>query len=409
MTDFWRRLGLSTFQRSSDGSFRIDAFGLGPYRNGRSRLEPSRRELLALMAGATGALFAPRALFADELDPRVAKIVVGNIAVDMHNHVTVTFVKDGEADQKTIPPVALASEMKRAGFAALCYTYAVDHVANTKPGDFYKFHMQALDQVDRLLAQQKMSRALTLKDLQTAHTHGRPAIIQASEGAQYLEGHLERAEEAYRRGLRLMQLVHHVNDLASPLGDIQTGPPNELGGLTPFGAQVVKECNRLHILMDLAHAAFPMVKGVLAATTQPIIISHTALDTPHGRAGKPASLQRRLVSREHARAVADAGGIVGVWQNFATVSDFVTGVKEMVDAVGIEHVGIGTDTSMGSKAIPGEERPTNAAWPEQQSGPQGGFVYVAVDEMLKQGFAANDIGKIIGGNFCRVFGKVMQA
>jgi membrane dipeptidase len=379
------------------------------------RLDLSRRELLSLMAGAGGALLAPQALFADALDPRVAQIVAANISVDMHNHCPVKFVREGEPGpkpdqgpgQKTIPEVALASEMKRAGFAALCYTYAVDHVSGTKPGEFYKFHLQALNQIDRLLAQQqsvtKMRRALTLKDLQTAHAHGQPAIIQASEGAQYIEGHIERVEEAYRRGLRLMQLVHHENDLVSPLGDLQTGPPGELGGLTPFGAQVVKECNRLHILMDLAHAVLPTVKGVLAASTQPIIVSHTALDTPRGRANKPESLQKRLVSREHARAVADAGGIVGVWQNFATPADFVAGVKEMADAVGIDHVGIGTDTSMGSTPIPKEERPTNAAWPDQQAG----FVYVAVDEMLKQGFTSEEIGKIIGGNFCRLFGKVM--
>jgi len=377
--------------------------------NAQWRLDPSRRELLFLMASATGALLAPQALFADDLDPRVARIIAANISVDMHNHCPVKFVREGESDQKpeqaTIPPVALASEMKRAGFAALCYTYAVDHVAGTKPGEFYKFHLQALDQIDRLLAQQKMKRALTLKDLQTAHAHSQPTIIQTCEGAQFLEGHLDRAEEAYRRGLRVMQLVHHENDLVSPLGDLQTGPPNELGGLTPFGAQVVKECNRLHILMDLAHAAFPTVKGVLAASTQPILVSHTALDTPHGRAGKPESLQKRLVSREYARAVADAGGIAGVWQNFATVSDFVTGVKEMADAVGIDHIGIGTDTSMGSTPIPKEERPTNAAWPDQHAG----FVYVAIDEMLKQGFTSEEIGKIIGGNFCRVFGKIMQA
>ena len=376
------------------------------------RLDLSRRGLLSLMAGAGAALLAPQALFADALDPRVARIVAANISVDMHNHCPVKFVREGEpgqkpdqeSGQKTVPEVALSSEMKRAGFAALCYTYAVDHVAGTKPGEFYKFHLQALDQIDRLLTQQKMRRALTLKDLQTAHAHGQPAIIQASEGAQYIEGHIERVEEAYRRGLRLMQLVHHEHDLVSPLGDLQTGPPGELGGLTPFGAQVVKECNRLHILMDLAHAAFPTVKRVLAATAQPIVVSHTALDTPRGRANKPESLQKRLVSREHARAVADAGGIVGVWQNFATVSDFVAGVKEMAEVVGIDHVGIGTDTSMGSTPIPKEERPTNAAWPDQQAG----LVYVAVDEMLKQGFTSEEIGKVVGGNFCRVFGKVMQ-
>lgn len=265
----------------------------------KRRLDLCRRELLFLLAGGAGAFTAPEILLADDLDRRVTQIVTENIAVDLHNHVPNAFVQDAQADSKKDPEVALASEMKRAGFAALCYTYPVDRYTHLKPGEYYQLHLQALDQTDRLLAQQKMRRAFTWKDLQTAHAHGHPIIIQTCEGAQFLEGHLDRVAEAYRRGLRLMQLVHHANDLVSPLGDIQTRPPNEFGGLTPFGAQVVKECNRLHLLMDLAHAAFPMVKGVLDTTTQPIIISHNRPGHSPGTRGQARILAAAL---GHARA-----------------------------------------------------------------------------------------------------------
>jgi len=369
------------------------------------KLNPSRRELLALMGGAAGALLAPSTSWADDLDPRVAEIVRTSIAVDMHNHAPVSSEKAGQLSPAELDATGFASELKLAGLTVACHTYAVDNLLDSStPGEYYKLHLQQLDQEDHLLAQQKMRRAFNLKDIQAAHLAGQPIVVQTCEGALFIEGHVERVEEAYRRGLRLMQLVHHANDVVAPLGDIQTRPANEFGGLTVFGAQVVRECNRLHLLMDLAHAAFPTVKGVLDITTQPILFTHTAIDSPLGRAGKQESLLRRLVTREQARAVADAGGVVGVWLNFASVGDFVRGVKEMTDAVGVDHVGVGTDTYTGVRSpAAGSRRLTNHIWPDQRSG----FVYAIVDEMLRQGFMAAEISKIVGGNFCRVFNQVM--
>jgi membrane dipeptidase len=375
--------------------------------------KPSRRELLALMAGAGGALGSvlgssllwPETSWGDDVDPRVAQIVSANIAVDMHNHTPVGSSGEGHTDPADVSATGFASELKRAGLTVACHTYAVDNLLNTStPGEYYKLHLEQLAQEDRLLAQGKMRRAFNLKDIEAAHAAGQAIVVQTCEGALFIEGHLDRVEEAYRRGLRLMQLVHHANDVVSPLGDIQTRPPNEFGGLTPFGAQVVKECNRLHLLMDLAHAGFPMVKGVLNITTQPILFTHTAIDSPLGRAGKQESLIRRLVTPEQARAIADSGGVVGVWLNWDSVGDFAKGVKEMTDAVGVDHVGIGTDTYTGLRSpAAGNRRLTNQIWPDQRSG----FAYAITDAMLREGFTPSEIGKILGGNFCRVFGNVM--
>ena len=71
----------------------------------------------------------------------------------------------------------------------------------------------------------------------------------------------------------------------------------------------------------------------------------------------------------------------------------------MVDAIGIDHVGIGSDNDLLSRRTGAG---TNRAWPELT----GGFFYVVVAEMLRQGFTAGEISKIGGGNYCRVFGKV---
>jgi membrane dipeptidase len=92
--------------------------------------------------------------------------------------------------------------------------------------------------------------------------------------------------------------------------------------------------------------------------------------------------------------------VIGVWTKLSdSMGEFVTGIKSLVDAIGIDHVGIGSDTDILS---PRAGQSTNAAWP----GLSGGFFKAAVAEMLRQGFTPGEIGKIGGGNFCRVFDKV---
>jgi membrane dipeptidase len=185
---------------------------------------------------------------------------------------------------------------------------------------------------------------------------------------------------------------------SEPNLDMATEPPR-LGGLTPFGAAVVKECNRLGIVVDLAHASHETVLGALKVSTQPMIVSHASFDQRTGKNPRMAKMMApRLISKDHAGVVAEAGGVIGVWTKLSdSMSEYVAGIKALADAIGIDHVGIGTDIL---SSRPGQS--TNAAWPGQS----GGFFKAAVAEMLRQGFTPGEIGKIGGGNFCRVFDKV---
>lgn len=278
-------------------------------------------------------------------------------------------------------------------------TYTLDTPSNAETGEYYTDYLQAMAFEDRLLERNRMRRALDMKGLQAAHKQKQPIIIQSVEGAQFIEGRLERVEEAHKRGLRHLQLVHEKDDKVSPLGDVYTATAH-LGGLTAFGAQVVKECNRLGIVVDLAHGTSETVRGALKAATQPLIISHTGMSSLAGKSDTSADMQRRLISREDAREVADAGGVIGVWWRLAyTTKDYVAAIKDMVHAVGVDHVGIGTDTDLtASYMLPY----TNQIWPDEN----GGFFYAVAGEMLRQGFTPEEIEKIGGGNFCRVFAKV---
>jgi microsomal dipeptidase-like Zn-dependent dipeptidase len=213
------------------------------------------------------------------------------------------------------------------------------------------------------------------------------------------------------------------------LGDVYTKTPR-FGGLTSFGADVVRECNRLGILLDLAHANTETTAAALKTTNRPVIISHTGLDSRPGNDESMFRMMRpRLISKEQAKMVADAGGIIGVWTHLAdTPLEYAQNIRALVDVIGVDHVCIGTDTKLtpsyhppvdtrqkGPMGDPGDHHDgpppgnapnqprigerTNLAWRDQKNG----FYYVVVDAMLKTGFTPEEIGKIGGGNFCRVF------
>jgi membrane dipeptidase len=412
---------------------------------------PRRQFLSTAIAAVSAIMLRPRLSWAiDTIDPRVADIVANTIGIDTHNHIDVPLT----AAEMPGPDIDLAGEMKRSGLSAICMTFATDY----QPGDAYDRFLKGLDSMDRQLARNGMKRSLTAADVRAAHDNHQPTVIQAIEGAHFLQGHLERVEEAYERGLRHFGLLHD-SDASVPLGDVYTNAP-KFGGLTDFGAQVIKQCNRLGILIDLAHANMQTTQAALKVTTRPVIISHTGLDTQLGSNPSMAQMMRpRLISKEQAKMVADAGGLVGVWTHLAnTPLDYGKNIRALVDVIGVDRVCIGTDTKLtppstaqngapGSGRGPGDPGPNGAGPGAPNPGDRGpgfggpgpggrafdgrglggsqgprvgertdlawqdetaGFYFVVVDAMLKTGFTADEIAKIGGGNFLRVFGEAVK-
>ena len=361
----------------------------------------SRREFLSTAAGAGGAaLLAPAWLKAATLssDPRMAQVKAKTIAIDMHNHIfsgaaglRLPAGKPGEA-----PLPSLSEQLKLGGFTAVVAGYKIPFDPNARPGETNGKLHNWLTMMDEILEKEHIRRALTLKDLETAHLHDQPTVVQSIEGAQFLEGHLERIEPAYKRGLRQLQLLHDDDDPVSPLGDLDSKPAH-LGGLTPFGAEVIKECNRLGILVDLAHASPETLLAATKVATKPFILSHTGFDYPVDENQRMfAMVKSRLLTKERAKVIADQGGVIGIWIYLSrSPKEYVENVRHMVDAVGIDHVGIGSDTDLLS--APGKG--TNYTWPGMTSG----FFTTVAEEMLSQGFTPEEIAKFGGGNYCRLF------
>ena len=328
----------------------------------------------------------------DAPDAEFGALLRDTLSVDLHSH-------GGHLLGYNKPFEPLAAPMRAGGLSALCLAIVADiplthygpgvgikQVREPAPGQLVAWGESSFKRARALIADQGLVTVRTLADLDTCRTAG-PGAIVTSEGGDFLDGSLTRLDEAYdRHDLRQLQLVHYrINEL----GDIQTEPPRH-DGLTKFGADVVRACNRLGIVIDLAHARFELVKHVVALTARPVVLSHTSL------AAAPPRLSRRI-TREHARAVASTGGVVGVWPAKPVISDraaFVAGIAEMVDAAGIDHVGIGTDM-MGI--------PSGSVFEDYRELP------ALVAELRATGFTAPDLAKILGGNYRRVFAAVTRA
>ena len=250
------------------------------------------------------------------------------------------------------------------------------------PGELPTATWWQVDQVRSRITKGALKLIMSPADVDALRREGGTGALLAAEGGDFLEGKIAGVEAAHRRGLRSIQLVHYrVNEL----GDIQTEPPRH-GGLTPFGQDVIREMNRLGMVVDLAHLTHDGVRQAVAVTKKPVILSHTVLETPFARS----------ISRQHARLVADNGGVIGIFpvnSTYQGFSGYVTHIERMIEIVGVDHVGIGTD-------MDGISPPAFVAYDDYAEWPSIGAA------LLARGRSPQDVAKVCGGNFRRVFEDV---
>ena len=342
----------------------------------------------AMLGGGVGPRGSTAAAQTAETASAALDVLRKSISVDVHTHGG----PNGITSQAT-PNDALANGMRAGSLAVACLADVPDGpilgrntagvlvaLRTPEPGELYKYHLGRLDWVDEMVAHYGLRRALSAADLEDAHAAGQPSIVGDVEGLDFLEGKLERLEQAHQRGVRHVQLVHYTpNDI----GDFQTGIVTHKG-LTSYGAEVIRACHRLGFVCDVAHATEDTVKQAVKVATKPLLLSHTALSG--SPAMGPTPLMARQISRDHARAIAETGGAIGIWHFFPSLEKYVDGLKEMVDVVGVEHVCIGTDQQIAPGSLQDYSQ-----WVQ------------LVAAMLRGGFTPEEAGKIAGGNYMRVF------
>jgi membrane dipeptidase len=342
----------------------------------------------AMLAGGVAPSGSTAAAKTAENTAAALDVLRESISVDVHTHGGKTGITS------TAPPSGdIARDMRAGSLAVACLADVPDGpilgrnaqgalavVRPAGPGELYKHHLERLTWMDELVGNHGVHRALSAGDLEAAHKAGEPAIVADVEGLDFLDMKLERLEEAHQRGIRHVQLVHYTpNDI----GDFQTGAITH-EGLTAFGAEVVQACHRLGFVCDIAHATEETAKQAVRTATKPLLLSHTAV--LGSRAMGPTPLTGRQVSAEHARAIAETGGSIGVWHFFPSLDKYVEGLKEMADIVGVDHVSVGTDQHVTPGSVPDYTQ----------------WVHL-VAAMLRGGFTREEAGKIAGGNYMRIF------
>ena len=342
----------------------------------------------AMLAGGVGPQGSTAAAETAATASAALDVLRKSISVDVHTHGGTTGITS-----KAPPSDDLANGMRAGALAVACLADVPDGpilgrnaagvltaLRTPEPGLLYRHHLERLAWMDEMVAHYGLRRALTAADLEAAHAAGQPAVVMDIEGLDFLERKLERLEEAHQRGIRHVQLVHYTpNDI----GDFQTGAVTH-NGLTPFGAEAIRSCHRLGFVCDVAHATEDTARQATRVATKPLLLSHTALF--ESRAMGPTPLRGRQISRDHARAIAETGGSIGIWHFFPSLGRYVEGVKEMVDIVGVDHVSIGTD----QQVAPGSLQ-DYTQWVQ------------LVAAMLHGGFTPEEAGKIAGGNYMRIF------
>jgi membrane dipeptidase len=246
------------------------------------------------------------------------------------------------------------------------------------PGEAWSDYQRQIATLKALVARGDAAPGLDGGDIARAQATHRTACVFAVEGGDFIEDRLERIHTAHADGVRSITIVHyHPNQI----GDPQTEAPR-FPGLTPVGKQIVKEMNKAGVIVDLAHASLGVTRDAVDVSTRPMMISHTNLK-------RPDIDHPRLVSVEHAKLVTSHGGIVGsvpsgIGQK--TVADWVGSILRLVDAVGVDHVAIGTDMDANYMPVFSDY----ADWP------------LIPAALLAHGMAQAEVAKIMGGNFLRV-------
>ena len=225
------------------------------------------------------------------------------------------------------------------------------------------------------------------KGIIEAKKRGNVSGMLSIEGADVIEGRIEMLGIFHRLGVRMVGLVHSLrNQLANGVTDRRTG-----GSLSELGIHAVEELDRLGMIIDVSHLNDEGFWDVLELTGNPVIASHS---NARAVCGHPRNMTDEMI-----QALAGNGGVMGM--NFApsfvhpveaTLGGVVDHIDHIVNLVGPDHVGLGSDFD----GIPY----TPKGLEDASKMPD------ITRELVKRGYGKDDIVKILGGNHLRLIKEI---
>jgi len=382
------------------------------------------------MAWLTVGVMAAAASAAPPDEPaRAREIHAHLIGVDSHIDTLQRVVNSGEDISKRTPRGHVdLPRLKESGMVAPFFALWVPTFF--QGSEAVRRTLQLRDAMQSLLDAHpdQIELATTAAEVERIAGAGKIAAVLTLEGGHQIADDLSVLRMYHRLGIRSMTLTHFRNN---NWADASTDRPAH-GGLTDFGRQVVREMNRLGIIVDISHVSDQTFQDVLAVTTKPVIASHSscrASDVP------------RNMTDDMIRALARNGGVIGI--NFgagflnakdaeglrqrigqavatqpdlsgraldtfaaaeyvreygemrpaaATLDDAVAHIDHVVKIAGMDHVGIGSDWD-GINTVP-------AGLEDVSKMP------ALTAALLRRGYTEADVRKILGGNLLRVLREV---
>ncbi len=247
------------------------------------------------------------------------------------------------------------------------------------------------DKIEAIVAQHQayIGIAKTPDDLWTHKHEGRKSIMLGIENGQALDGKIENLRHFANRGIVYMTLCHNGdNDICDSARGTQTH-----GGVSAFGREVIKEMNRLGIMVDLSHGAESSFYDALQLSQTPIVCSHSSC--------RALCDHPRNLTDDQMRALAQRGGVMQItlYHGFlvkdgqATIEDAMRHLDYAVNLMGIDHVGLGTDFD-GDGGICGLADSSE--------------LLNFTRQLLRRHYSEADIQKLWGGNFIRIMKEVQN-
>ncbi len=348
-------------------------------------------------------------------DAEVLEVHEAAILVDGHNDVTSNTVDGMDIGPRRNEEHTDLVRLREGGFGAVFFAA---YVSPSYVEGNHSAHrvLEMIDTIRHDIVERypdDFTLALTADDVVRAHDEGKIAALIGIEGGHAIEDSLRLLRDYYALGARYMTLTHsNTNNWADSAGGVGVYGENRHGGLTDLGRDVVREMNRIGMMVDVSHVSDDTFWDVMEVSTAPVIASHSSC--------RALTNIPRNMTDEMIQAMAEKGGVIAIglgcgfvnkasadtsrWFNPAiydrtdieivpaTLDQVIDHIDHAVDIAGIDAVGLGSDfegvecTPIGLEDASKMPNLTRA--------------------LLEHGYVREDVLKILGGNMLRVMREV---
>ena len=348
----------------------------------------------------------------EEQEQRAARLHAEAIVIDQHSDIQMDVVAHRGRGETRVLAARHLSGLTQGGFNGVVLGTLGRYGLQLYPYLQTPTHA-ALQMIDSIYQERDetpdaLMLATKAEDFRRAKREGKIAFAFGMEGVEPIGQDLSMLRTFYRLGLRVAQPTWHNRNLAAD----GCGEPFP-SGLSNFGRALIQEMNRLGILVDLAHLAEPGFWDVVKLSTKPVMVSHANC--------KALCNHPRNLTDDQIRAIGGMGGIVGavflggfVRAKDATIEHVLDHIDHLVKLIGVDHVGLGPDyidynpeMIIAALDVAGVARSgLETTIPYAKGAETAAELPNITRGLVARGYAEEDIKRILGGNFLRLFERV---